>query len=381
MSLSIRGEESVDVSGVSTRRRSEPGRTGGSGAVCLMAGMLAALCCLAVPVGAASLSDRAALDAFIKAGRETNGFKTMGVLLCDAHGTFYTISLGGDEESSRHLLASATKLASATAVMSVVDDGTLSLDDPIGKYLPQFGPNRRGITIRQLLSQTHGLPGSNAAIAPPQVDNGLTLAQAVDRIALDDTLVFPPGSKHTYMPAVSYHIAGRIAEIVTGKTWAQLFEERVGGPLEMTGFSYGDTPNPRIGGGAKCALQDYGNLVQMHLAGGVFKGRRVLSAASVAEMQKDQLHGVPFTPARAVPRLRSHLVVQQARRYGAAAAVVRTRCVGRYTVDRPRAGVRRLPARGGADGHARPGRGLLPGAGGRGGAAAGAGGELRGCQW
>jgi CubicO group peptidase (beta-lactamase class C family) len=289
------------MSDTSLRRLGEHGRRGRRGRVPVVIAIVVSLCSAAMAARAASLSDRAALDAFIEAGRVSNGFKTTGVLLCDGHGSFYTISLGGDEESSGHLLASATKLASATAVMSVVDDGLLSLDDPIGKYLPQFGPNRRGITIRQLLSQTHGLPGNHAAIALPQVDNGLSLAQAVDRIASEDTLVFPPGSKHTYMPAVSYHIVGRIAEIVTGKTWARLFEERVGVPLEMTGFSYGDTPNPRIGGGAKCALRDYGNLVQMHLAGGVFKGRRVLSAASVAEMQKDQLRGVPFTPARAVP--------------------------------------------------------------------------------
>jgi CubicO group peptidase (beta-lactamase class C family) len=260
-----------------------------------------ALCFQALPTAAGSLSDSQALDSFIETGRVENGFKTMGILLCDAKGVFYEKSFGGDDASSRHLLASATKLASATAVMTLVDEGLVALDDPIGKYLPQFGPNRRKITIRQLLSQTHGMPGNHAAIAMPQQDNGLTLAEAVDRIAQDDTLVFPTGSKHTYQPAISYHIAGRIAEVVTGQSWAQLFEERVGGPLEMKGFSYGDTPNPRIGGGGKCTLRDYGNLVQMHVAGGTFKGRPVLSKASVAEMQKDQLGGLEFTPSRAWP--------------------------------------------------------------------------------
>jgi CubicO group peptidase (beta-lactamase class C family) len=97
--------------------------------------LVVALCCLALPSAAGSLSDAEALGAFIESGRVENGFKTMGVLLCDADGVFYEKSFGGDDASSRHLLASATKLASATTVMTLVDDGLVALDDPIGKYL------------------------------------------------------------------------------------------------------------------------------------------------------------------------------------------------------------------------------------------------------
>jgi CubicO group peptidase (beta-lactamase class C family) len=239
------------------------------------------------------------LDAFLEANVGTMTSKRMGVLLCDANGPFYARSLGEDREST-HLLASATKLASTTAIMSCVDSGLVHLDDPIGKHLPQFGPNRRIITIRQLLSQTHGLPFTHDSIPQPQAANGMTLAQSVNLIAKEDTLEFAPGSQHKYQPAVSYHIAGRICEVVTHKSWEELFDERVGKPLEMATFTYGDTPNPRIGGGAKCALRDYGNLVQMHVANGVFKDRRILSQTSVAEMQKDQLHGVKFTQ---IPRI------------------------------------------------------------------------------
>jgi CubicO group peptidase (beta-lactamase class C family) len=170
----------------------------GIGRCSMVAGLVAAACWFAVPAGAGSLSDPAALDAFIEAGRQTNGFKTMGVLLCDAGGTFYARSFGGDEESSSHLLASATKLASATAIMSLVDDGLLALDDPIGKYLPQFGPNRRKITIRQLLAQTHGMPAQHAAIAPPQVEDFfLTLADEVARLLVPDASPRADSDPHT----------------------------------------------------------------------------------------------------------------------------------------------------------------------------------------
>lgn len=248
-----------------------------------------------------TLTDDAALDRFLCSALAEHRFKSMGVLLCDEDGAFYAKSFGSDTLETRHLLASATKLASATAAISVVDDGLVGLDDPIGKFLPTLGPHRRGITIRQLFAQTHGMPAHHPSIPLPQQANGMSLAEAVDRIAEDDAVDFEPGSKHSYQPAVSYHIAGRIAEMATGEDWATLFEKRVRGPLEMTGFSYGDTPNPRIGGGAMCALRDYGNLVQMHLAGGVFKGRRLLSESIVREMQTDQLRGAPFTPSPAAP--------------------------------------------------------------------------------
>ncbi len=228
-------------------------------------------------------------------------FNGIGLMLVTSDKTLYKKAFGADTTETKHLLASATKYPSAIAVMTLVDSNLIKLDDPIKKYLPQFGPVRGAITIRQLLAQTHGMPANHPCIPQPaqRNGNGMTLEQCVNQIAQDDSVVFPPGSKQEYMPAVSYHIMGRIAEVVTGKEWAALFKERVADPLEMTTFNYG-TPankNPRIGGGGESALQDYGNLLQMSLAGGVFKGRRVLSAASVAEMEKDQSGGAPFTPS------------------------------------------------------------------------------------
>jgi len=236
------------------------------------------------------------VEAKLKDSIENKTFEGVGLLLCTAEGTFYKKAFGADTTETAHLLGSATKLASTTAIMTLADDKLIRLDDPIKKYLPQFGPRRGAITIRQLFTQTHGMPAGHPSIALPLQDNGITLQESVNQIAKDDTVRYPVGSKHEYQPAVSYHIGGRIAEVVTGEVWNKLFDKRVRIPLEMETFSYGETRNPRIGGGAKCALQDYGNLVQMHLAGGVFKGRRVLSEASVREMQKDQLRGVPFTP-------------------------------------------------------------------------------------
>ncbi|MCI0749269.1 MAG: beta-lactamase family protein, partial [Nevskiales bacterium] len=212
----------------------------------------------------------------------------------------YKKAFGADTTETAHLLASATKIASATAMMSLVDDQLIALDDPVRKYLPKFGTVRGAITVRQLMAQTHGLPFSHQCIPMPEQrdGNGMTLEECVNIIAREDTVQFPPGSKQNYQPAVSYHLMGRIAEVATGQNWATLFEQRVTGPLEMKTFNYGTAKNknPRVGGGGSCALQDYGNLLQMYLTRGVYKGRRVLSETSVAEMQKDQSQGAPFTP-------------------------------------------------------------------------------------
>lgn len=249
----------------------------------------------------ANEADLAALDGIIDAAMGAHDWDGVGVLVCTADRVLYQKSFGDQTAESRRLLASATKLASATLVMTLVDDGLIGLDDTIGRFIPAFGPNRRGITIRQLLSQTHGLPGNHDSIALPQRDNGLTLEESVDAIAREDTLDFAPGSKHLYQPAVSYHIGGRIAEIVTGESWASLVETRLKTPLRMPSFSYGDTPNPRIGGGGLVNLADYGRLVQMHLGDGSFEGRQVLSEAMTREMRSDQLNGVEFTPSRSQP--------------------------------------------------------------------------------
>ncbi|MCI0748950.1 MAG: beta-lactamase family protein [Nevskiales bacterium] len=245
-----------------------------------------------------STLDLGFIDKRIQQAVDTGKTVGAGLVLFTKDRVFYKKAFGTDTPETIHLLYSATKLASCTCLMTLVDDELIALDDPIRKYLPQFGPVRGAITLRQLMSQTHGLPGRHKAIPAPQKDNGLTLEQAVNEIARDDDRVeYPPGSKHHYQPVISYHIVGRIAEVVTGESWATLFKKRLKDPCDMRTFTYGDTPNPRIGGGAVCGLQDYQNLVLMHLNLGTFNGRRVLSEKMVREMYADQLHGIPFTPA------------------------------------------------------------------------------------
>lgn len=191
-------------------------------------------------------------------------------------------------------IASATKWLSTAAILTLVDDGSLRLDDPVSWYLPQMSDEKAAITMRQLLACTSGLPSRVPWLKSPKA----SLEQSVDAIAGVD-LVATPGAEFIY-GGVGFQVAGRVAEIVTGKPWYRLFRERIRDPLQMHDTSYGiydrrngrfyaaQRSNPHIGGGVKTTLQDYANLLQMFLDDGVFEGQRILSPQSVQEMWRDQ---------------------------------------------------------------------------------------------
>jgi hypothetical protein len=98
-------------------------------------------------------------------------------------------------------------------------------------------------------------------------------------------------------------VAGRIAEVASGQSWSALFQERIKGPLGMLMTGYGMTQNPHPSGSALSRLRDYGNFLQMQLDDGRFGSTRVLSAASVREMRKNQTAKalVGYSPAPAHP--------------------------------------------------------------------------------
>lgn len=169
--------------------------------------------------------------------------------------------------------------------MTLVDEGKLSLDDTVSKYLPEFGGEKSGITIRHLFSHTSGLPSETRC----RNDKRTTLERCARNIAAL-RLVARPGEEFFYA-GVSMHVGGRVAEVVSGKSWNDLFVERIATPLGVTQtdfFSYGPTQNPRPAGDAKSSADEYGRFLQMLLQGGTFNGKRILSKASVAEMHKDQ---------------------------------------------------------------------------------------------
>jgi CubicO group peptidase (beta-lactamase class C family) len=195
--------------------------------------------------------------------------------------------------------ASAAKLLSAVALMSVVDDGLLSLDQRVDSVLPSFvGTPNASMTLRQMFSHTSGYPGQSNW--PVLSDATLSLAQAAVTIATTITPEGPPGTQFSY-GGLSMHVSGRMAEVAAGQLWDDLFAARVAAPLGMTATDYeglGVTDNPRIAGGARTNMHDYAALLEMLLRGGSnATGASVISYASVDEILADQRMGLPVVEA------------------------------------------------------------------------------------
>lgn len=225
-------------------------------------------------------------------------------------------------------IASMTKPITATAVMMLVEEGKLDLDDKVSHYIPEFANVRlangelpaREITIRDALTHTSGLKGD-------QVFRG-SLADAVDEIATRP-LAFQPGTEWKYSPGLN--VCGRIVEIVAEQPFESFVKERIFDPLKMrnttfhvneaqrkrmpalyglgedkkslaeadnriSGFSKDDGPNPS--GGLASTARDMFQFYSMVLGNGRHRGQRILASSSVADMTRCQTGDLKtgFTP-------------------------------------------------------------------------------------
>lgn len=200
----------------------------------------------------------------------------------------YRKSFGRFEPDRVVPIASASKWLSGALLLTLVDEGKLSLDDSVSKYIPEFGSDKSKITIRHLFAHTSGLPPE----ARCRNDKHTTLGRCANEIARIK-LRAAPGEEFFY-GGVSMHVGGRIAEIVSGKSWNDLFVERIASSLGMAQtdfFAYGSTQNPRPAGDARSSADDYGRFLQMILQRGSSNGKQILSPASIVEMHKDQTGG------------------------------------------------------------------------------------------
>jgi CubicO group peptidase (beta-lactamase class C family) len=137
-------------------------------------------------------------------------------------------------------IASMTKSLTGTALMMLVDEGKVSLDDPVEKYLPEFKgqmvagdkdqpphPPKHPITVREIMDHTSGLiRASDKSLKHPP-----TLKEFVAEIA-SHPLLQEPGTKFAYNNC-GIDTGGRIIEVVSGIPYAQFMQQRLLTPLEM----------------------------------------------------------------------------------------------------------------------------------------------------
>jgi len=225
----------------------------------------------------------------------------------------------------------------AAALMMLVDEGRVNLDDPVEKYLPEFKGQMLAveqdaehallrkpvhpITVREILSHTSGLTFSSP-LEQPTLD-GLPLRDAVRSYAMVP-LQFPPGTKYQYSNA-GINTAGRIIEVVSGMPYEQFMEERLFKPLGMKSTTFWPSAKqvkrlaksykpaqgktgleetlvtqlryplsdrvhrfPMPAGGLFSTASDTAQFCRMILNGGVCEGKRLLSEEAVRQLTSRQ---------------------------------------------------------------------------------------------
>jgi CubicO group peptidase (beta-lactamase class C family) len=276
------------------------------------------------------------------------------VMLIQQHGTpIYSECFGVRDVAGKRpmtpntifRLYSMSKPITSVAIMMLVEDGKLSLDDPIEKYIPAFAdakvgidgfdengyptlthqPLRRSITIEDLLRHTSGItygiygddPARKRYAAADLFNGDFDNAELADRIARLP-LAEQPGTLWDY--GQSTDVLGRVIEVVSGKSLLAFERERLLDPLGMTDTAFYVTdeakrsriaepmPNDRDilpvvgireprdvrrsesgGAGMVGTITDYAKFAQMLLNGGTLEGRHYLSAKTIALMTTDHV--------------------------------------------------------------------------------------------
>jgi len=208
-------------------------------------------------------------------------------------------------------IGSVTKLVTAALVMQLVDDGLVSLDDPIGTHLEGFAVADAGftasITVRQLLTHTSGIAADVADFG--RGDD--CVARYVEALR-DSPLLFPPGTGVSYCNA-GFIVLGRLVEVVRQVVWDDAVRRRVAERLNLTRFvtlpeeaivhraSAGHSPGtleaqavwglPRASGPAGAVVASAADTARF--AAELLDGGRLLSSESARQMRSIQ---VPASP-------------------------------------------------------------------------------------
>ncbi len=296
----------------------------------------------------------------------------MVALVTDKKGVVYEGAFGvADVSSGRPLktdamfrIASMTKPITSVALMQLVEQGKISLDDPAEKYLPelknpkvitsfdaktgdyQLRPASKPATVRNFLTHTSGLAyGFTSEIWRD------FKPKAGEVYAFGGPMLFDPGERWHY--STSTDVSGRLVEVVSGQKLEEYFHDHIFVPLKMNDTSYNvpeskgprlvaqqqrdgakmDGPvvlqipplvgltvaNPIGGGGLASTADDYGRFMRMILNGGELDGARVLKAETVKLMEQNQIGAVTRAGAqeRHAAQRRLHLHRRRARQMGA----------------------------------------------------------------
>jgi len=304
-------------------------------------------------VSAQNSAGSGALDASLRGAVERKDVPGVVALVTNRERVLYRSAFGvADVGSGRPLapdalfrIASMTKPVTSVALMQLVEQGRLGLDDPAEKYLPelvglkvfekfdaataayQLRPASKPPTVRQFLTHTSGLayPFTSTIWRDFKPKAGETYP-------FGGPLLFDPGERWHY--STSTDVCGKLVEVISGQKLEDYFRQHIFAPLKMDDTSYNvpeakgprlvaqqqragermdgaiELQNPQLGltiaspiggGGLASTADDYGRFVRMLLNRGELDGARVLKAETVDLMGQNHIGAV------SVPALKSAL--------------------------------------------------------------------------
>jgi len=295
----------------------------------------------------------AVIDSSLRNAVERKDVPGVVALITDRERVLYQGAFGvADVATGRPLTTDAlfridsmTKPITSVALMQLVEQGRLGLEDPAEKYLPELA----GLKVIESFDPATGAYQVRPASRPPTVKHFLThtsgLAypftsaiwrdfkpRAGETYPFGGPLLFDPGERWHY--STSTDVVGKLVEVVSGQKLEDYFREHIFAPLKMDDTSYNvpeqkgprlvaqqqragarmdgavELQNPQLGltiaapiggGGLASTAGDYGRFMRMLLDGGVLDGVRVLKAETVALMGQNQIGAI------SVPALKSAL--------------------------------------------------------------------------
>ena len=261
------------------------------------------------------------------------------------------------ETDALYIMASSTKPVIGVATLMLVDEGLISLSDPISKFIPEFAhqkvvlsvnspkmdykkewnkekknnrskgweknkrkvskgevdeplqqlvPSEISLTIHHLLTHTSGLTGGGIAR-----NKGDSLATYVSKLATAP-LAFQPGTRFVYGNVGIHSVLPRIIEIVSETPFNEFMQKRVFDPLGMNN-TYFHVPREKVsklilmeaykskgGGGLVSTVEDFLHFEQMLLNGGELFGQRLLRPETVKMMGTNQVGDLFATSGKGV---------------------------------------------------------------------------------
>ena len=183
-------------------------------------------------------------------------------------------------------IASCSKWLTAAVVMTYVDEGKISLDDPVVKYIPEFEKYFKNfITIRHCLSHMTGIQSEPIRILKLLERKKFnSLEEEVNSFAAKE-IEAKPGTEFRY-GNIGLNIAARVLEVITKKKFENIAQQRLFRPLGMNKTTFanldGSPPNPS--GGAKSNAEDYMKFLVMMMNKGMYRGKRILSEEAIEQM-------------------------------------------------------------------------------------------------